>query len=197
MASCYDAQQINRVLQNNPERYEYKVLKNNVDNESDLNKLEIAYIEKYDPKFNFTLGGEGTRGFKHSTETKNKIRKARTGKMHSDETKKKMSNTHKGKKLSDETKMKMSEAKTGNKNRRKYTLWNSSKCIYYNSHMFKGYRDGSEPCRCFTTKHNGKELPIGMNMDFVSCEIIHDLIVDACKKNSKKRKKCLPGTQTH
>lgn len=200
MASYYDAQQINRVLQNTPERYKYKVILEGNISDQLLNAFEMSFIKRHNPKFNFTKGGDGTRGFKHTAETKNKIRKARTGKMHSDETKKKMSNTHKGKKLSDETKMKMSDAHKGKKHseetknkmseakkgknhfQSKYTLWDNEKCHYNKINMFRNKRDGSSPCRCFRTKYKGKTLPIGMNMDFISCEIIHDLIVDACKK---------------
>lgn len=74
--SRYGEQQINRVLQNNPNRYKYKVLKSWVRNnfhKNLANALEIIYIRRYAPIFNFTVGGQGLSGFKMSQETKNKI----------------------------------------------------------------------------------------------------------------------------
>lgn len=73
--SKYDVQQINKVIQNNPERYEYKVLDDNVDSLDLLNALEINYIQQLKPKFNYTIGGDGTAGYNHSDETKAKIKK--------------------------------------------------------------------------------------------------------------------------
>ena len=73
--STYTEQPINKVLQNNPQRYEYVQLcllpKNASDD--DLNKLEIERIIHLNPKFNFTKGGEGIFGFKFSEESKQKI----------------------------------------------------------------------------------------------------------------------------
>ena len=108
--SHYKYQQINRVLQNNPQRYRYEVLKKwNKDeyNSYLANALEIIYIKRYNPKFNYTIGGEGIRGYKHSPETRNKISKSLkgkyTGEKHpryrkhlSDDYKKKISNSLKG-----------------------------------------------------------------------------------------------------
>jgi len=99
--SRYDEQVINRVLQNNPDRYSYEVLKEwNMEEHHPKTAvlLEKLYIRRYDPKFNFTKGGEGLVGFKHSEETKNKIRQSKLGSHHTDETKKKMSNSRKGEK---------------------------------------------------------------------------------------------------
>lgn len=69
--STYDHQQINRVLQNNPDRYEYGVICAFDDlSDDELNYLEIKEIMKhkflYDkkPKFNFTIGGDGSTGYK-------------------------------------------------------------------------------------------------------------------------------------
>ncbi len=59
--SKYDVQRINQILQSNPDRYEYVELirldKNITDDE--LTEYEIKYIALYNPKFNFTEGGDG------------------------------------------------------------------------------------------------------------------------------------------
>lgn len=68
--SHYFKQQINKVLQNNPDRYKYKILKKGCFSQNLLNALEIIYIRKYNPLFNFTYGGEGVLGYKHSESTK-------------------------------------------------------------------------------------------------------------------------------
>lgn len=123
--SRYDKQPVNRILQNNLSRYLYKVLWE-VDDCSDnhLNQMEIFYIKKHDPKFNFTDGGDGISGYKHTEESKRKISEAlkgennpNYGKTLSKETRKKISETLKGenhpmygKTHSEETKKKISEA---------------------------------------------------------------------------------------
>ena len=122
-SSMHDQQQINKILQNNPNRYAYQVLWK-IDNCTDdyLNQTEISYIKKYNPKFNFTEGGDGISGFQHSEETRKKISEAQKGKapwnkekvnIYSKETRKKMSEAKKGKTLSEETRKKMSEAHKG------------------------------------------------------------------------------------
>ena len=122
---------------------------------------------------------EAHKGKKHTEETKQKMSDSHKGenspmygKKHSEEVKQKMSEAHKGKKLSEETKQKMSEAKA------KYTLWDTKKSIYYKKNMFQNGNDGFSPRRCFATKYNAYKLPISYNLDFVTCEIIHDLIDD-------------------
>jgi hypothetical protein len=95
--SLYDAQQINRVLQNNHDRYSYEVLKEwNMEeyHPKTASLLEKLYIRRYNPKFNYTLGGDGLCGFKFSEESKKKISESLTGKTHSLETRKKMSESH-------------------------------------------------------------------------------------------------------
>lgn len=59
-------QPFNRVLQNNPNRYYYKVLSvyNPYDKPNELlNTLEMCFIKHFNPKFNFTDGGDGIKGF--------------------------------------------------------------------------------------------------------------------------------------
>ena len=98
--SKYDAQPFNRIVQNNPNRYTYQVLVWNAKDQETLTSLEIQYIRQLKPKFNFTDGGDGSCGFKHSEESKRKIGEANKGKKHSDETRRKMSKIRKGKKRS-------------------------------------------------------------------------------------------------
>ena len=92
MAPCnYDEQQINRVLQNNPNRYEYKeIFVFDEINPTELNHLEMQQIALFNPKFNFTIGGEGCTGYKHSLEARKKISETHKGTTHSDETLKKI-----------------------------------------------------------------------------------------------------------
>lgn len=104
--SFYNKQIINKILQNNPKRYEYKILEEGDISQKLLNALEISFIQKYNPKFNFTKGGDGTLGFKHSKETIKKMLKNRPdmhgennpmfGKKHSLEARKKISEKRKG-----------------------------------------------------------------------------------------------------
>lgn len=143
--SSYNKQQINRILQNNPDRYIYQVLwEINDCSDKHKNQMEFFYIKKYNPKFNFTEGGDGASGFKHSEETRKKMSESKKGKkpyeitektrkkmseakkgkipwnkgkvnVYSEETKKKMSESKKGKTHSIETRKKMSEAMKGKK----------------------------------------------------------------------------------
>lgn len=95
--SMYSKQVINKILQNNPTRYTLHVLE---ECSTDmLNHLEQTLIALFNPKFNFTNGGDGTRGYSHSKETIEKISKA-----------------HKGKKCSKERLVQMSKVMEGDKN---------------------------------------------------------------------------------
>lgn len=101
--SKYNDQRINRVLQNNPDRYIYKPIYICPPHltDLDLKGLEMQYIEALNPKFNFTKGGDGALGFKHTQEARRKMSEARKGEKHpmwnkycSEETRKKMSEAH-------------------------------------------------------------------------------------------------------
>ena len=101
--SKYNEQVFNRVLQNNPNRYVYKrlyVCSSHLD-EVDLNGLEMQYIEALNPKFNFTMGGDGiggyNRGRKFSDKHKKNLSKSHKGNTHLEETKKKISESMKKK----------------------------------------------------------------------------------------------------
>lgn len=130
----YDEQQINRVLQNNLHRYEYSVLCSGEYTDLQLNKLERLFIKIFNPKFNFTKGGDGApignqyrKGKTHSEESKQKMSESHKGeknhmfgKHHSEKTKQKISRANKGKvsprrgvKLSNKTKKKISESHKG------------------------------------------------------------------------------------
>ena len=54
--SNYDAQPINKVIQNDPPRYNLEIERRCSIEE--LNDLEIQYIKLLNPKFNFTKGGD-------------------------------------------------------------------------------------------------------------------------------------------
>lgn len=114
--SRYNDQQINRVLQNNPDRFTYHVLKQGDFDEKLLNALEIIYIRRYTPRFNYTIGGEGMNGYKHSIDSRKKISKALMGHEVSEETREKLRQFNLGKTLSEETIKKMSESRMGEKN---------------------------------------------------------------------------------
>jgi len=100
----YNRQQINRVLQNNPNRYFYQTLSvfnRNEKSEDLLNTLEMFFIKLFNPLFNFTDGGEGSTGLKHTEEAKLKISKANKGRLKgikrepfTDEHKRKLSLNH-------------------------------------------------------------------------------------------------------
>lgn len=118
----YDSQRINRILQKNPNRYKYVVLEEGNFSLKLLNALEQSFIQKYNPKFNFTKGGEGLLGYKMTDEHKNNISKGKKGKSFSDIHKKRLSEAakgncnHLGKLCSTETKKKISYTKSKNQN---------------------------------------------------------------------------------
>lgn len=104
--SQYHKQPFNRILQNNPNRYTYQVLVWDVKDQETLTALEIQNIRQLKPKFNFTDGGDGTTGYKHSEQNKEKFSRLKMGE----------NNPFFGKKHSEETKQKMSESRSGENN---------------------------------------------------------------------------------
>lgn len=56
--SAYNSQQFNKVLQNNPDRYEPEVYCH-VDSFEEMNQIEFDLINLYRPKFNYKHGGQG------------------------------------------------------------------------------------------------------------------------------------------
>ena len=79
--SKYNQQQINRVLQNNPNRYEYGVIWATEDCTTlKLNKMEILFGKIYNPKFNFgKFGKGGCNG--HTEESKQKMRETKLSEL--------------------------------------------------------------------------------------------------------------------
>lgn len=77
-----NSQPINRVLQNNPDRYEYYEICNLPMDASDdeLNHYEKFYIAKYNPKHNHTPGGEGScTDYTPSAEIRAKLSESKKG----------------------------------------------------------------------------------------------------------------------
>ena len=85
--SKYDEQPFNRILQNNQDRYEAKIICEYSDLTNDeLNYLEIKEILKHKflyserPRFNYTIGGDGGIGYIPSEETRKKLSDSKKGK---------------------------------------------------------------------------------------------------------------------
>lgn len=68
----------------------------------DWERILIAYHNSITLGYNITAGGEGLFGLKHTKETKEKLKKAHTGKILSKETKEKLRKANLGKKQSQE-----------------------------------------------------------------------------------------------
>ena len=97
------------------------------------------------------------------------------GKHHTEETKQKISETKKGTKLSEETIELQRELRS------KYTLWDWKKVKYDKSVMFQRNREPN-PCKCFNLMYNKKRIEIGRFEDFITPEIIHDIIKEEVEK---------------
>lgn len=144
----------NKYLQSSWNKYGESAFEFSLIAESDaehLNELEVEYIRRFDTVvpngYNMTLGGEGTRGFKWSEESRSMVSKSRKGKQigvdapfygkkHEAETLEKLRlatsalwrdptfrqrqvEAHTGKKQSEETKCKRSVALAGNTNNKR------------------------------------------------------------------------------
>lgn len=84
-------------------------------------------------------------------------------------------------KLSDEHKKKLSEfwskSQLGTKNPKSiYTLWDSSKCYFSKRDLVRSKNHVKNILRVFMCKYKGYRVPIGYFHDFLSCEIISDII---------------------
>ena len=158
MTSNYNKQPFNRILQKNPNRYTYQVLIWGVKDQKTLSALEIQNIRQLKPKFNYTVGGDGVTGYKHSADSRKRMSDSTKGENH----------PNYGKNLSADTCAKISESL------RKYSLWDGKTVHYDKSMMFQRDRTPN-PCKCFRLKYKGYDVPCGGFADFTSVEIINDL----------------------
>ena len=183
--SMRDVQVINRILQNNINRYDLIILKE-CDVE-ELDHLEMELIGLFNPKFNFTIGGEGANGFKMSDDARSKISKALKGVPKSKEHIKKVSEGNKGKTISDEDKQKKSVAlkqfykdpknhEKKSKQMRKYSFCGN------NARYRKDLVSEDKPKKCFQLTYDWKPLNIGFFHEWISCDIIANLINQELKE---------------
>ena len=131
-----DAQVINRVLQDNPDRYEYDILCEGDFTNDELNMLEMGYIGCYNPKFNFTIGGGGVNGYKHSLESRKKMSQSSKG----------IIPWMKGKKHTRQVKEYLSRINTNEV----HPQWKD-----YARVVNDGYKDGR---KCYCIRYKGKSL---------------------------------------
>lgn len=108
----YEAQKTNRPFYAALNKYEDKMkweILEKLESFEQASKKEIYYIEKFNTLhpngYNYTIGGEGTSGYKHTTEAKYKISQSLLNRTVKKETKLKLSK--KRKKYSEEKKLKM------------------------------------------------------------------------------------------
>ena len=111
----YNEQPFNKILQNNSQRYIYQPLVTNVECENTLTALEIQYIRQLQPRFNFTEGGDGMNGFKHSKETIQKLSERVKGENNPMYGRNGDKNPFYGKKHNIRTKLRMSKKKNSTK----------------------------------------------------------------------------------
>ena len=105
---------------------------------------------------NFTWGGEGVSGRKHSEEEKQKMSKAKKGKKNSKEHNKNISKALKGIKLSEQTRRKMSESQKGRKNSEEHNK-NISKATKGKNNPMYGKRHSEEVKRKMSKSQKGKK----------------------------------------
>jgi len=146
---CFRKSGRNKYWNNIVKKYGYRVeILKYFDNEDEAFAFEKLMIKLYKSfgycKANFTDGGEGVSGLKHSEESKEKMRGPRPdaihwmkGKNHTKATKEKISKANKGKTASIETRKKLSKIHIGNTytlkilhfiviNKDKQTIWSGT-----------------------------------------------------------------------
>jgi group I intron endonuclease len=132
----YNGFKVQKKLWNNCQKYNWSPIDNIeiietclIDELNDREIYWINYFDSYKNGLNLDLGGNGKFGYKHSDETKEKLRLANLGKKHTEEAKAKISvwnknrpqeisdrigQSHLGKKHTEETKAKIRETKKNN-----------------------------------------------------------------------------------
>lgn len=113
----------------------------------ELDSMEIYYIDKFhsfDYGYNLTKGGEGTLGYHHSEESKEKISKA--SKNSSKETRRKISQRNKGRIVSKETREKISKSSIGKKMSKesRQKMSDSQKGKVYSEEQIQKFRDSAK-----------------------------------------------------
>lgn len=161
-SSRYDEQVINRILQNNPDRYKLVIIKARSGfSKEDRDILEKHYIEFYntfndDNKFNYTPGGDFSPTI--IPEIAKKISKANSGsnnpmygkvgekhpmygKHHTEETIEKIRKANIGKKVSDKTQKKMSLSQGNSTGYRRVYLCSSPRYKSGKIYKYQYYND--------------------------------------------------------
>lgn len=182
--SRYNEQQINMVLQNNPERYMYVEFISGDFSQNKLDTFEKFFIKIFKKNkecvLNFTEGGDGCCGYCPPQEVRQKISQKLTGRKLSQEHKKHISQSHIGKKLSHQHRNKLSYIKKENVNAQKYNLWDVQKVGYDKIKMIRNNRLPN-PCKCFFLKYNAKRIKCGNFLEYISPLIIFNIINEEVK----------------
>jgi group I intron endonuclease len=106
-------------IKHGAEKHTFEIIEELSENatQSELDLREMFHIREYTDAgyrmLNLTEGGYGTKGYKLSEETKNKIRAKAIGRKHSAETCILIGNINRGKKFTEEHRMKISKANSG------------------------------------------------------------------------------------
>jgi hypothetical protein len=176
----------NNVVKKHP-NYIIKIINRDLDWKTAC-ELEIKLISEFKRKIdggilcNITLGGDGSKGLRHSDKTKEILRKASTGNKncigykHSEEARNNMRLSQIGKKASEETKIKMSLSQMGRK------------CPYSKLNVLKAHEKNRGRVHSEEEKLRRKEAlrkslgkPIEVN------GIRYNLIIDYCNEFNVNR----------
>lgn len=201
-------QPFNKILQNNPDRYEYFEiihLPNNTPDEV-LNDLESIIISRYatyenrrghgkDYGYNFTRCGEGASGREVSEATRNKISESLKGENHPmygksipEEVKKNLSETRRGKDNpmygrhhSDEARARMSKARQ----KEKHPQWKD-----YPRIVKAGFKNGKQ---VYGLKYNGEYVMRSNNKEKVEAKLNEILNGNFNLEEERAKKRNLKG----
>jgi len=144
--------------------FEWLVLYEDEDEDREwMDWLEKGFIKRLKTKvpngYNMTDGGEGGNhgGWKHTEETKQKMREIKIGTTLSEDTKKKISEWNKGKIISEETREKISKANSG-----RICSEETKKKL---SEIKKGKKLTAETCAKMSASKRGKQIVNGKYVD--------------------------------